>query len=512
MIFVTGFARGGTSWLRSCIAFHPQVDSIPREMVVFRDSTTREQVESAVAEAVEANGLSNARFVNKAPANAPFAGKACRMFPEAKFVFIIRDPRDVFVSHKRGTKDWMRGSNSEVDGCMQKIRTYYEGYLGAADCRNLLLVRYEDLHQRFEPTMASVFEFLELPFDETLLNECYQANNFLTVAGRHVERRDSATRMGVIGGWAEHLSRSEADWYRKERFWSDFMAEHGYRWEAPGYRRILQAMSEAGVYGMDEEALLEAKLATDRPNVLLLHDIDLLADKGGIQSLLRTAEIENEFGYPGFFNFLPLDDPRYKGVCEKDIIRTIRDIRQVSPKAIIALHLNAAERFFPREMPEVSDDHPDMAKAVDYLHRQIDAYEKHGIRFRVASAHGYGRKKKKPNNRDSHLFTEELAKRGIQMYDTRLRPAVDSAATCVTAYNDVGGPLTVRRMAVPGDVDEAETYRRFPDGGLIRFLTHPGNYPIDRPLCLGTRMNAFRIGSTESGTGTSSETSAPGTS
>ena len=154
MIFVMGFARGGTSWLRNCIAFHPQISSIPHEMVVFRDHAgDRDAIINEIEAEVTKEGLTGPYFVSKAPANAPFAADGCRLLPESKFIFIIRDPRDVFISHKRGKKEWMGGENSRVDGCMKKTHSYFEGYLKAKAQQNILLVQYEHLH-RFHPVYS----------------------------------------------------------------------------------------------------------------------------------------------------------------------------------------------------------------------------------------------------------------------------------------------------------------------------------------------------------------------
>lgn len=149
LIFVMGFARGGTSWVRDCIASHPDIEQIPHEMVMFKSlkdypctvsedkelaSVLRARISDELEQAV-ANIDTNARyFVNKAPANAPYLGKAAYLLPEAKFIFVVRDPRDVLVSHQRGNEEWMRGANSTVEGCMRKCRRYYEGYIGGLVC------------------------------------------------------------------------------------------------------------------------------------------------------------------------------------------------------------------------------------------------------------------------------------------------------------------------------------------------------------------------------------------
>src|SRR5262249_21735120 len=159
--------------------------------------------------------------------------------------------------------------------------------------------------------------------------------------------------------------------------------------------------------------------------------------------------------------------------------------QQTNPHASIGLHLNAAEKFFPAAMDDVGDDHPDMKKAIDCLHEQVDAYERLGVKFRTATAHGYGRRKKKPNNRDSAAFTDELKKRGIMMWDTVLRPRIFEIAAHVTHIADVGGAISARDVPSSGDLASPSTYSAFPGGSLIHFLIHPGNYDLRQPSTLG---------------------------
>jgi hypothetical protein len=140
-------------------------------------------------------------------------------------------------------------------------------------------------------------------------------------------------------------------------------------------------------------------------------------------------------------------------------------------------------------LEDVGDNHPDMPKAIAYLHEQVDAYERLGIRFRTATAHGYGRRKKKPNNRDSRIFTDELQKRGIQLWDTVLRPQLFEIAATVTHMADVGGAISARDMPTSGELTDPATYRAFAGGSLIHLLMHPGNYDVRKPSTLGRREN-----------------------
>lgn len=494
MIFVTGFARGGTSWLRTCVAAHPDITMIPHEMPIFREHhADHHAIDRLVTEAIESKGLSGTRFVNKAPANAPWVGKTAATVPEAKFLFIIRDPRDVFISHKRGNQEWMRGANSTVHGCMDKIERYYEGYREGSQLPNLMLVRYEDLHQDFHETMRRVYEFVGVSTDRKFLNAAADKCNFWRMASsRHQENRDSPNRKGVVGDWINFLEPHERRWYQRSTYWSNFMRDYGYDWSEVTYESILRAMCEAGIESLDEDDVLELHLHEGRPNLLLLHDIDLLKTEESRSQVLALAQIEGDLGLASIFNFLPLDDMRYEPLREDQIVDFIKEVQRRAPRGSIGIHLNAAERFFPHDMPDTSTDDPliaeKMTQAIAYLHKQLDDYERHGITFRFGTAHGYGRGAKEPNNA-SEVFRHELGKRGVRLFDNDLRLKIQERAFSESRLHDVGGALTTKRFPNNGRVDDPETYRRFPSGSLINFLIHPGNYDIAKPLTLGLRTN-----------------------
>jgi len=492
MIFVTGFARGGTSWLRDCLGSHPDVTRVPGELPVFaRPPFERGAVEAAIEATLREKNLEGERFVSKAPANAPHLAEAARAFPGARFVFIIRDPRDVFTSHKRGDRDWLRGSNSRVQGCMDKIRRYYDGYVHAAHRDNVYLIRYEDLHQDFEATMPRLLELLGLSSDPGIVDRIRRENDFRARTGRrHTEDRGSPRRKGVVGDWATALGRREVAWFRNDRFWSRFLEAHGYPERPLSYAAILEAMRAAGVHEVTEQELLDCAVDPDRAQVVIMHDLDVLGDRASHRSVLRSARIAADFGFGCLYNVLPLDDRRYQGASPGKIGRLLRKLRRTNPKATLGLHVNATERFFPAEAPDAGNEHPDVERAIAYLHEQVDAYLEIGVSFRIATAHGYGRGKRLPNNRDTPVFGEELLKRGIHLFDSHLRPQIRERAKVYASFTDVGKPLAVRGMPDAGPLGDPETYRRLPGGTFVRFLNHPGNYPIDRPMTLAMRARS----------------------
>ncbi len=227
-IFVVGFTRGGTTWLRDCVGSHPDVVPIGPELPVIRDLKDPTLIKNALEDVI--GDLVVPYYVTKAPANSLYLKMACDSFPDSRFLFIIRDPRDVFVSHKRSTLEWTMGKNKKIDGCMDKIEKYYRGY-EEADCKNLMLVKYEDLHQKFASTMKTVFDFIGLPYDDVLLEDVYQRNKFVNKTKRITENKDSHFRKGAIGEWGLYLDDKEIEFYKTSEFWESFMERHEYGWD-----------------------------------------------------------------------------------------------------------------------------------------------------------------------------------------------------------------------------------------------------------------------------------------
>ncbi|MBN1554035.1 MAG: sulfotransferase [Phycisphaerae bacterium] len=489
-IFVTGFARGGTSWLRNCIAFHPDVSALPKEMVVFREYTDRNKIIDILSEEVRRIHRDGPRYVTKAPANAPFLGRACRMFPESKFLFILRDPRDVFISHKRSTRKWMSGANSRVWNCMRKIRWYYQGLLDSAGAKNVLAIRYEDLHQNFPATLDRIYRFLELPYDAKLLSHAQEKLNFHAVTGRRTEDRQATARKGVVGDWTHFLARYEACWFRFSHFWTMMMSRHEYNWSPPTYERILAAMAKAGGRSLVPSDRTDGRWDRNSLNILLLHHMDRLSNRRSIRNVIRTAEIDAKMGFASTFCFLPLDDPRYSAVPPAAIARMIQRLQKISSNFCFALHLGDQEQNGSVDASIANHPSFDTRQILARLDQQIDAYAGLGVTFRLGIDNEPTRRPSRVDSRASELLQAEWNSRGLVLFDTVVQPILNTAATTTVTLNDVGGELTVRNARDDGRVDDPNLYRRLPSGALVCFRTHPGISDVRRPICLTQRQYA----------------------
>ena len=93
-------------------------------------------------------------------------------FPEAKFIFQVRDPRDFLLSCVARRKRWLGNKFGSIRNAMNVWREDQLGGLmayGLLGPQRVFLQRYEDLVGDFEPTVTRLCEFLGLDFDEIKL-------------------------------------------------------------------------------------------------------------------------------------------------------------------------------------------------------------------------------------------------------------------------------------------------------------------------------------------------------
>lgn len=99
------------------------------------------------------------RWVEKTPGNVLHLDRIFATWPKARFMHIIRDPRDVFASLKRAEKYTGPG---EMEALLER---FYPAYTAWADDARMLEIRYESLVLWPEPTVRTILEFLGEPFE-----------------------------------------------------------------------------------------------------------------------------------------------------------------------------------------------------------------------------------------------------------------------------------------------------------------------------------------------------------
>lgn len=107
------------------------------------------------------------RVGDKNPHYGLFVKRLARMFPAAKFVYIVRDPRDNVLSYEKVPFDV-----SDPGALAYRWRRYNEEILETLDARpeRFVQLRYEDLLARPEEQLSRVCEALGLNYDPNMLS------------------------------------------------------------------------------------------------------------------------------------------------------------------------------------------------------------------------------------------------------------------------------------------------------------------------------------------------------
>jgi Sulfotransferase family len=280
--FVVGVGRSGTTLLRLMLDAHPQL-TIPPEThflpQLIRAAGKRRTTADGLAEIVVSQrqwgdfGLDamelRARFaalerVAPAPALRAFYGlygervgkprwgdktpiyvehmrEIAKALPEARFVHLIRDGRDVALSRIRRALDEPPPVERIAKNWSRRIRNAREQ---ARRLPHYLELRYEDLVTDAEPALRRVGDFIDLPYDPAMLDYHHNAAERLgEMAGDLPARGGKAHRPGSerlaahalaseppreerIAAWREQMGAEDVAAFEAEA--GDLLDELGY--------------------------------------------------------------------------------------------------------------------------------------------------------------------------------------------------------------------------------------------------------------------------------------------
>ena len=254
MFFIGGAMKSGTTWLQLLLNAHPQIackgeshvanhlapllahcleshnqkiaqknrdvfneiDGFPRyerdDLAYLIGAALLLPFEAAAA------GKDLRTIGEKTPDNVRHFDLLRTIFPEARFLHVVRDGRDCAVSawfhNLRATPAWMRATHPSLSGYAAMFarewaidiagaRTFAAACAGAC-----LTVRYEDLLDDTAAALRGVLDFLGVDAGAGVVARCCEAARFeLLSDGRARGTEDSASffRSGTSGTWREHL-------------------------------------------------------------------------------------------------------------------------------------------------------------------------------------------------------------------------------------------------------------------------------------------------------------------
>ena len=256
--FVCGAPKSGTTWLQRLLDAHPQVHcsgegnfiakfSVPMAEVLRGYDRQLKAIASAVYEGKPyyppitqddfdrlARGFILERLLSrnpgpeilqvgdKTPRYARELPSLLRLFPEARFINILRDPRDVTMSrmhqarrtgHEDRVAEGSAARTQFVSDSGKVWRDTVTAVAAFADANPGLLhtVRYEDMLADPAGAARGIFQFLGVRDDAALAGQIVAATSFEAMSGRKPgeEHPTAFLRKGIAGDWVGKLE-SEA--------------------------------------------------------------------------------------------------------------------------------------------------------------------------------------------------------------------------------------------------------------------------------------------------------------
>ena len=151
------------------------------------------------------------------------------VFPDAYFLHIVRDPRSVFCSHRNAARSWAdptRFSYDPIEVAGEWAQDVSRAREIAEKTPNYLELRYEDLRAEPNAGLTKIYDWLELPSSEGLVEEAVSACS-IDKMRKSSHAPKGFFRKGEIAGWRQELKPS--DLRLLEFVAGDLMRDCGYQ-------------------------------------------------------------------------------------------------------------------------------------------------------------------------------------------------------------------------------------------------------------------------------------------
>ena len=262
LLFIVGSPRSGTTWLQLLLAHHPAVatvgethlfdhfigpalrnwnalDEAPREMGPGLVMARQEFVDHQRALAIRIYG-GTARHgtrlvVDKTPDQALWWEEILTLFPGARILHMVRDPRDVAASMMAASRGW--GASWAPGTAFEAAWMWCEHVRAASQAVGCALdgrtVRYEDVYKDPGLELSALFGWLgldasvdlvERAVEETRIDRLQEGDS--DAPWNLSEEPEGFFRKGGTGNWRDDLARSQSSVV--EYVCEELMVEFGY--------------------------------------------------------------------------------------------------------------------------------------------------------------------------------------------------------------------------------------------------------------------------------------------
>jgi hypothetical protein len=228
-VFLLGFPRSGTTLLEQVLAAHPDVVAMDeKEVLNSAISAFRQTVEgvASLRDATDADLAPHREiywrdaerygypatgkvFIDKSPFNTSRLPLISRLFPDAKILFAVRDPRDVVLSCFRTpfrtvgvTYEFLR---------IEDAGKFYASYMQAAQVfreklpLDLKEVRHEDFLDDLEGSARRVCDFIGIDLQPQMLDFARSERKVATPSAHQLRAGLNRTSVGQWRHYVEEM-------------------------------------------------------------------------------------------------------------------------------------------------------------------------------------------------------------------------------------------------------------------------------------------------------------------
>lgn len=236
-IFIGGAGRSGTTLLRTMLDAHPSLHCPPELKLVPIICSLRDGWMNGIGPQLEDAGVSasviddamkafvetfllgasqpGTRLVEKTPPNVLVFGYLGQLFPDARFIHVVRDPRA--VSRSLASMDWFDSVSGEPLWYTRDIpnaasywaQSVMHGLRQEVEVAGRVhRVRYEELVQQPRTVMEGLLSFLGEPFDERVLAH-EQGDLKLSISEASTEAVQEAVHARRVDAWRDEMTPEE---------------------------------------------------------------------------------------------------------------------------------------------------------------------------------------------------------------------------------------------------------------------------------------------------------------
>ncbi len=218
------------------------------------------------------------RWVDSTPTNAPHMLRIKRDFPDAKFIHIIRDPRDLALSLDK--KGWSRPLPGDKRNSLLAAGVYWEWIVrkarkyGAQLGADYMETRYEDLVQTPAPELARIGTFLGCDLDYERIKE--RSVGSIKSPLTSFKEDLSQGNFSPVGRWKDKFPAGQLAQF--EALIGSYMQELGYTLSTPGTNGSLRTKTRRSLYEAFYGFKQWAKINTPLSRMIVSYS-DILIDK-----------------------------------------------------------------------------------------------------------------------------------------------------------------------------------------------------------------------------------------